>query len=380
MLMVGSLAGSHRLGLPLVGCTKDLCPSSTASSQNSDGPSRPFGRQLAGNEDDRGEIGPRDARVINDATPYVAGPIVSARPFKFSGSSADRTNAIQCLAAAQLYEAGWNESDQKAVAQVILNRVRHPAYPHSICAVVFEGASCSTGCQFTFTCDGSLSRRYPALAWATARKLASRMLDGEVDRRVGWATHYHTDWVHPYWSSSLEKLSSVRSHLFFRWRGYWGTGPAFSAQYSGREVGMTALLPFQGEHGITELSTAEPGEVEMTGAQRPDAPLPLEFEKAGLRGTSLKLVHPDGGSYGLLIRKGTIKTDLVAIALGLCAGRELCRVTAWDNVTDIPLGFPISPQAQKAARFFYFYDAQMQRKQFGYNCALFPKESREDCI
>jgi len=76
----------------------------------------------------------------------------------------DRLRSIDCLADAIYYEAG-NEpvEGQRAVAQVVLNRVRHPAYPNSVCGVVYQGAARRTGCQFSFVCDGSLARaRTPA--------------------------------------------------------------------------------------------------------------------------------------------------------------------------------------------------------------------------
>ncbi|MGJ3626051.1 cell wall hydrolase [Sphingomonas sp. MMS24-JH45] len=84
--------------------------------------------------------------------------------------------------------------------QVVLNRLRHPAFPKTVCGVVFQGAERSTGCQFTFTCDGALARQPSPLAWDRARKVAAAALAGAVYRPVGYATHYHTDWVVPYWS------------------------------------------------------------------------------------------------------------------------------------------------------------------------------------
>ncbi len=135
----------------------------------------------------------------------------------FSGDEQSRARATDCLAAAQYYEAGDDPSGQEAVAQVVLNRMRHPAFPATVCEVVFQGAERATGCQFTFTCDGALSHSPTVTGWARAQNLASRMLSGKVDRRVGMATHYHTDWVVPYWSSSLDKITSIHTHLFFRW-------------------------------------------------------------------------------------------------------------------------------------------------------------------
>lgn len=97
---------------------------------------------------------------------------------------------------------GWRRCcGQAAVAQVVLNRVRHPAFPGTVCGVVYQGSQRKTGCQFTFTCDGSLTRRTMSQsAWQRARAIAANTLSGNVNSTVGLATHYHTNWVYPYWS------------------------------------------------------------------------------------------------------------------------------------------------------------------------------------
>jgi spore germination cell wall hydrolase CwlJ-like protein len=106
------------------------------------------------------QITPDDALAWNASIPIsdLANP--GARPFLLAAASeADRARSIECLTAAIYYEAATEPLDgQRAVAQVVLNRVRHPAYPSTVCGVVFEGARRITGCQFTFTCDGSLRR------------------------------------------------------------------------------------------------------------------------------------------------------------------------------------------------------------------------------
>ena len=187
-------------------------------------------------EDELLEVTPQTAQEINKSRPFVTGEFPPASAFRSRLEGTDRERAIACLATAGLYEAGGRSGDQSAVMQVILNRVRHPAFPNTICGVVFQGSERSTGCQFSFTCDGSMRRRQPgAAAWRSAQGLAMAMLDDTVDERVGLATHFHTDWVVPYWSASLDKLTEVRTHLFFRWKGYWGTSAAFSAPYRGGE-------------------------------------------------------------------------------------------------------------------------------------------------
>jgi spore germination cell wall hydrolase CwlJ-like protein len=175
------------------------------------------------------EIAPQDAVTINAAVPFSTLPNPAARPFAIAfATPADRLRAVECLTAAVYYEAAVETTaGQQAVAQVVLNRVRHPAYPRTVCGVVFQGSERSTGCQFTFTCDGALARTPSAAGWARARRVAEEALAGKVFAPVGWATHYHTNWVVPYWSSSLVKLTNVGTHIFYRWEGGWGKPAAF---------------------------------------------------------------------------------------------------------------------------------------------------------
>jgi hypothetical protein len=149
--------------------------------------------------------------------------------------------AQQCLSMAIYYEAA-SESDagQRAVAQVVLNRVAHPTYPDTVCGVVFQGSERTTGCQFTFTCDGSLARRPAHMWWERASRVARAALAGAVYAPVGLATHYHTVQVHPYWAPSLHPVATIGAHRFYRWPGAAGQAAAFRAAYFG---GEPAALP-----------------------------------------------------------------------------------------------------------------------------------------
>ncbi len=139
------------------------------------------------------------------ALPYVA-------------SRADRGRSLECLTQAIYYEAR-SESDggQRAVAQVVLNRARHPNYPGSVCGVVFQGSERRTGCQFSFTCDGSMYRGgVEASAWDRAERIAAAALAGSVYRPVGLALNYHTTAIRPYWAPSLVRQAVVGAHIFYR--------------------------------------------------------------------------------------------------------------------------------------------------------------------
>ena len=98
-----------------------------------------------------------------------------------------------------------------------------------------------TGCQFTFTCDGSLTREPDAAGWRRARTIAEDALSGAVYAPVGWATHYHADYVLPTWASSMAKNAVVGDHLFYRWSGSWGQSAAFTSRYTGHEPNAAAL-------------------------------------------------------------------------------------------------------------------------------------------
>ena len=121
-------------------------------------------------------LAPEAALSINRTIPIAATPNPIALPFAWRGADlATRARALECLTSAVYYEAGSEPVDgQRAVAQVVLNRVRHPAFPSTVCDVVYQGSTRATGCQFTFTCDGSLARRPSADGWARARTVAGR--------------------------------------------------------------------------------------------------------------------------------------------------------------------------------------------------------------
>ncbi|WP_097065142.1 cell wall hydrolase [Sphingomonas guangdongensis] len=158
-----------------------------------------------------------------------------AAPFMLRGTTLDKARALQCLTTAIYYEAATEPDDgQAAVAQVILNRVRHPTFPGSVCGVVYQGSQ-RRGCQFSFACDGALARAPARVPWERARRAAARALAGQVFAPVGLATHYHTYAVTPAWNRSLVMTGMFGAHLFHRWKGWWGTPAAFTRSYVGGE-------------------------------------------------------------------------------------------------------------------------------------------------
>jgi len=237
------------------------------------------------------QIAPQQALQVNAEIPLAGGPNPAASPFMFKGDNSARTQALQCLASAVYYEAGNQDEDgERAVAQVVLNRVRHPAFPNSVCGVVYEGSTRPTGCQFTFTCDGSLARGPDADGWRRAYKVAEDALSGSVYAPVGWATHYHANYVVPTWAASMAKNAIVGAHLFYHWAGGWGQASAFTDHYAGREPNAAALrtaalaaphvTPVYGQQGelaqaIQEIPGAEA--IKLAPSMRGDKRVAVRF-------------------------------------------------------------------------------------------------------
>ena len=167
-------------------------------------------------------------------TSLHTGPAASA--LVASGAATDIVRAQECLTTAIYHEAASeNDAGQRAVAQVVLNRVAHDAWPDTVCGVVFEGSARTTGCQFSFTCDGSLARRPSRSGWDRASRVARAALAGFVYAPVGLSTHYHTLAVKPYWAPTLSRTTVIGAHVFYRWPGAAGERGAFAFTYGGGE-------------------------------------------------------------------------------------------------------------------------------------------------
>ncbi|ESQ87858.1 hypothetical protein ABENE_16590 [Asticcacaulis benevestitus DSM 16100 = ATCC BAA-896] len=125
-----------------------------------------------------------------------------------------------CLTQAVYYEARGEGTDgMRAVAQVILNRVRHPAYPKSICGVVYQGATQRISCQFSFVCNGAMGAPVETSAWRRAKKVSEAALAGYVMPSVGTSTSFHTTGVKPGWSGTMERVAQIGTHIFYQFRG-----------------------------------------------------------------------------------------------------------------------------------------------------------------
>ena len=209
---------------------------------------------------------PQTALERNLAIPAMGGKI--ERAGRFAGipmSSAYFGTATDCLAQAIYYEAALEpETGRRAVAQVVLNRVRHPAYPNTVCGVVYQGWN-QRVCQFSFTCDGALMRRPRADLWRNAQALARDALSGYEVAEVGTATHYHADYVVPYWAFRLGKIGQIGRHIFYRFPGSPGRSASFYGNWAGRELIPTIdFARFQKEDATVELAAVSAAVPEFT--------------------------------------------------------------------------------------------------------------------
>lgn len=239
----------------------------------------------------------------------------AARPFVFKGATAlDTSRAQYCLTAAIYYEAA-SETDNgmRGVAQTVLNRVRHPSFPNSVCGVVFQGSERAGVCQFTFSCDGAMARPPSATNWARASRIAAEALAGKVFPSVGLATHYHTQAIWPRWGRSLVMTNIVGAHIFHRWRGRWGTPDAFRAPYSGREPVPGPYLPVAQQEAILGKGGAV-GAVMPAGVAVPPTSVPLPSPAApvaapGFSPASIAAPAPSDYSDPRLSQSGQVRDE-----------------------------------------------------------------------
>jgi spore germination cell wall hydrolase CwlJ-like protein len=234
---------------------------------------------------------PDEAAKENAERPFVSRPDTPAGKFVLHTDAEDHDRAVTCLAQAVYYEAASEGVDGgRAVAQVVLNRLHHPGYPSTVCGVVYQGSDRPTGCQFTFTCDGSLLRTPVPTLWTRSRKIAVDALAGKVFAPVGHATHYHADYVLPYWADVLDKTVQIGRHIFYRLRGPLGDARGFSQRYGGAEPelpkpGAAVILPATSETAALANTLISDGagaarEVEKASAQA--SPLSIDSAKGSL--------------------------------------------------------------------------------------------------
>ena len=319
------------------------------------------------------DLSPEDARAFNATVPFSTDPNPAARPFRFAGGPEDLARATDCMAAGILYEAGDDTLGERAVAQVVLNRLRHPAFPKTVCGVVFEGQDRSTGCQFSFSCDGAITRWHPTDdAWRRAREVAAASLSGAVFRQVGYATHYHTDWVVPYWQSSLDKITAVNTHLFFRWSGWWGTPPAFGRHPETVEPVIAQLADLSDAHK-TGAALAE------ADAALAEASIAMGFGPAAETTTAVA-VPVDGDTILVALPRTQTADGLAALATQACGDKPFCRYMAWADGSKAATSLPLAPAQTAALSFSYLRDRSSNYEKSLWNCRQFKRADPTQCM
>jgi spore germination cell wall hydrolase CwlJ-like protein len=173
--------------------------------------------------------------------------------FRYKGESQAEFEARErrCLATAIYFEArGEPVRGQVAVAQVILNRVRSPLFPQTICGVVYQGQM-HPGCQFSFTCDGRTDTPRNDAQWALAQSISKKIMGGELWLpEIGYSTYYHANYVSPYWKGDMSKIDKIGRHIFYKKRNEApyeveasdDTGAEGSSKVASNEAGSSLSL------------------------------------------------------------------------------------------------------------------------------------------
>ncbi|MBA3055056.1 MAG: cell wall hydrolase [Sphingomonadales bacterium] len=305
----------------------------------------------------------------------------AALPFQFSGSKNARGQAVTCLAAAAWYEAGNDPEGQRSVIQVVLNRVKHPSFPKTVCGVVFQGSDRATGCQFTFTCDGSLQRRRPSAAsWELARQTAESGLAGAVDKTVRQATHYHADYVSPWWSGQLERLAQIGRHIFYRWPGARGTlssgtrtaspeGDTYLARLGVDESGALMARP-------TESDLAETANVTITAA-------PVAFaETTAPAQPASALGRPPvaGGAIIMTVDNDKPSGRWALDALGQCSDGKGCQILGYADAAQAARNSGLPGRQRDRPLFIFARDGSSSMMLALWDCEKVQRPDRSQCL
>ena len=300
-----------------------------------------------------------------------AGALGKAKPFFYHGGDGDRTNAVDCLAAAAWYEAGNDPEGQRAVMQIVINRLSHPSFPKSICGVVFQGSDRETGCQFTFTCDGSLNRRFPQpSAWKKARARAENALNGGVDAAVGKATHYHASYVQPWWSGKLERLTTVGEHIFYRWPG--NRGAFESSPHLLSESDFDTLVNESKAHSERPADSA-------TDAQLVAGPLEGNETSAGLGDTRQEM--PAASQTVFLGANTSGASGRWAIsALNACSGRGDCQVLVYGDASSAERNRKLSTRFRERPLFLFIRDKASAMNIALWDCQRVTRPDPSQCL
>ncbi|MDE2435384.1 MAG: cell wall hydrolase [Sphingomonadales bacterium] len=305
-----------------------------------------------------------------------------ARPFFFNGSFDDREQAVSCLAAAAWYESGNDPEGQRSVMQVVLNRLHHPSFPKTVCGVVLQGSERKTGCQFTFTCDGSLDQRRPSpTSWVLARQRAEAALSGSVDLDVMQATHYHADYVTPWWSSQLVRLAKVGRHIFYGWPSAAPLKAGMIANPTNYAGPGTARLGIDGQGNFVPKGS-DPAKLRKVGpqieAETPsliDLPLAKGVDEIG------PIVKPIKSTAIVMALGAGIPNGRWAIdALGRCSARPDCRVLGYVDHDAATRNAGVDTEDRSLPQFVLIRDRSSGNVLALWDCRTAPRADSNQCL
>lgn len=221
-----------------------------------------------------------EAREERLAALNPLGPPPGAVAAVATPAKATHARELDCLAQAVYFEArGETPRGQAAVATVVMNRVKNPRFPKTVCGVVYQGASHRNGCQFSFACDGIRQRVVEWGAWERARKIAAQTLSGFVLRDIGSATYYHTVDVSPEWGASMRRVAQVGLHVFYRFNPH--AAPPVLEASTGDNDDASALLTAAAPR--LDAAVTAPAAPTVQPAQPPAiaAPAPVKLPDTG---------------------------------------------------------------------------------------------------
>jgi hypothetical protein len=191
------------------------------------------------------------------------------------------------------------------------------------------------------------------------------VLNGSVFRPVGYATHYHTDWVVPYWQASLDKIAAVHTHLFFRWTGWWGTPAAF-------------------QHGISSDEPVIPALAQYSEAHRAGMPMTEAAIAAATTSAVTSSVAPisggDNNSFLIMLDKKMQPDGYAAIAARACGDRPYCKVMGWTDKAKLPTALPLQQAQVATMSFSYLRDRAHGFDKALWNCAEFKRADKAQCM
>lgn len=195
--------------------------------------------------------------------------------------------------------------------------------------------------------------------------MATAALSGSVYKPVGYATHYHTDWVVPYWQSSLDKIAAVHTHLFFRWTGWWGTPPAFNRHVSPDEPTIAQLAAYSDAHKTAEALAAATDAAVEAAAQGAALPPALPADANSFLITLDPHMPPD--AYPLL-------------AARTCGDRPYCKIMAWSSKAKTPTAPSLLPTQIASMSFSYLRDRSRNYDKALWNCTEFKRSDYNQCM